>query len=248
MGSGGNTIATSADGKTWTGLGTSIFSDSGLSADWNGYAWLVSGKGTNTLAYSTDNTALTQWVGLGNSVFSEQCNSVRWMMNKWVAVGSGGSTMAYTESKNGQSGWVGNSLFTTACKSVFWNGSIAVALGSGEHTIATSTNGIDWVGQGSSVFSSSGTSVMWNTRRWIATGIGGNTVVYSYDGIQWLASPDTNSLFTQVLCVGTNSRIGAATVNSGLRLNANDRFAVNTPAAYDYGLSPETVISFQMNL
>jgi hypothetical protein len=248
MGSGGNTIAKSTDGKSWTGINTSVFDGSGFSADWNGYRWIAGGKGaSHTLATSTDGIV---WSGLGNTVFSDGCNSVRWMMSKWVAVGNGGNTIAYTEDQMGSTGWTGygSSIFSMAGNDVFWNGSIAVAVGSGGNTIATSTDGVTWTGKGSNIFSSQSNSVMWNTKRWIATGSGGNTVATSIDGNGWYASPDTNMLFIEGITVGTNSRIGTTMNHSGIRLHANDRFSVNTPRYYDSGLSPDTVVSFQMNI
>jgi hypothetical protein len=251
MGSGGNTMATSSDGIAWTGLGTPVFDASGLSADWNGRIWLVGGKGaTNTIAYTSNASATGGWTGLGNATFSAQCASVRWMANKWVALGSGGNTIAYTETAGAATGWtgLGNAVFTTKGTSAFWNGDTIVALGSGGNTIATSSNGIAWTGLGTGVFSTSGGDVVWNTKRWIATGSGGNTIAYSYNGSEWFGSPDTAAFFTQGVGIATNSRIGASANNSGLRLNASDRFALNTPASYDVGLAPDTTFSFQMSL
>jgi hypothetical protein len=192
----------------------------------------------------------TQWSGLGSSVFSQQGKGVRWMMNKWVAVGKGGNTVAYTEDVSGQTGWTASptAVFSTEGNSVFWNGSIAVAMGSGGNTIATSTDGITWSGKGTNVFSTSGNNVIWNNKRWVATGSGGNTVAFSMDADIWRVSPDTNAMFDQALGVGANSRMGVSATNSGIRLRANDRFSVNTPAQYDSGLSPDTAISFQLNL
>jgi hypothetical protein len=250
LGSGGNTIATSIDGKTWVGKGTAIFDGSGFSANWNGTTWIASGSGsTNTLAFSTDPTA-SNWTGLGSSVFSQQGKSVRWMMNKWIALGNGGNTLAYTTSISGQTGWTASPspVFSSVGNSVFWNGTVAVAVGSGGNTIATSIDGITWTGKGNAIFSTSGNNIIWNNKRWIATGTGGNTVAISMDANMWQVSPDTNALFDQVLGVGTNSRMGVSTTNSGIRLHVNDRFAVNTPSYYDSGLSPDTVVSFQMNL
>jgi hypothetical protein len=132
---------------------------------------------------------------------------------------------------------------------LFWNGSIAVAVGTGTgNTIATSSNGITWTGSGVTVFSSAGNDVTWNTKRWIACGSGGNTIAYSYNGTTWYSAVNTTSLFTNAIGVGTNSKIGATIVNSGLYMNTNDILAVNTPIQYDDSISCDSAISINMNL
>jgi hypothetical protein len=165
------------------------------------------------------------------------------MMNRWISVGVGGNTMAYTNILNGSSGWVRTNVFGSSGNAVFWNGSIAVAGGSGGNTIATSVNGTTWTGLGTTVFTSSGNDVMWNTKRWVATGTGGNSIAYSYNGTDWFVSPNTNVLTTG-WTVGANSRMGISATHSGIRVNANERFVVNTPKQYDAGLSSDTTISF----
>ena len=171
-------------------------------------------------------------------------------MNKWIALGNGGNTLAYTEDISGQTGWTASPtpVFSSGGNAVFWNGLVAVAVGSGGNTIATSIDGVTWSGKGTTIFSTSGNNILWNNKRWVATGSGGNTVAISMDATIWQSSPDTNVLFDQVLGVGANSRMGVSATNSGIRLHANDRFALNTPSYYDSGLSPDTVVSFQMNL
>jgi len=55
-GAGGNTLATSSDGITWTGIGTSVFSTACNGIYWNTQRWVAVGSGTNTVAYSYDGT------------------------------------------------------------------------------------------------------------------------------------------------------------------------------------------------
>jgi len=62
-----NTIATSPDGITWTGLGRPVFSTIGNGVAWNGSLWVATGTGGNTIAYSLDGT---NWVGSGTSMFT----------------------------------------------------------------------------------------------------------------------------------------------------------------------------------
>ena len=99
--SGNNVLAYSADGITWTGLGTSPFS-SGSIVNWNGTQWMagssVNGLLTNTLAYSSN--GLT-WTGLGTTVFNTSCNALAYGLGIWVAGGKGVHSLMY--SANGSS-------------------------------------------------------------------------------------------------------------------------------------------------
>jgi hypothetical protein len=61
----GNTIAYSYDYKNWVGLGNSIFSSYGKSIIWKGNTWVATGKGSNSLAYSSDGI---HWIGDGYDV------------------------------------------------------------------------------------------------------------------------------------------------------------------------------------
>ena len=62
--------------------------------------------------------------------------------------------------------------------------------GEGTNAIATSNDGIVWVGRGNSTFSTS-TCVSYGNLaagsvKWVATGYGtGNTIAYSYNGTTW---------------------------------------------------------------
>jgi hypothetical protein len=255
LGSGGNTMATSTDGKTWIGQGTTIFDTSGLAADWNGTSWVAGGVGnTNTLAYST-NTNATSWAGLAKTSLSTSCNTVRWMLNKWVIGGAsvGGNVLCYSSDTTGSSGWFSaattTSLFGVSANSVFWNGQIAVAVGNCiVNTIATSPDGINWTGRGNTTFTTAGYEVTWNTKRWVAGGIGGNTLAYSINGTTWYGAPNSANLFSQVNGLGTNPRIGATVVPSTVVINTNDRLVVTGPRFYDDSLMSDTAISMNLNL
>ena len=79
-----NSIAYSPDGVTYTGLGTSVFTQ-GQSACWNGSKWLALGSGANTMAYSLDGL---QWNGLGTVTFGYSGLSAAWNGSKFTAVGT----------------------------------------------------------------------------------------------------------------------------------------------------------------
>ena len=73
-----NTIAYSTNGTQWTGLGSTIFTNSGncISYASNINLWIVGGDGTNnTLAYSSNGTI---WTGLGTTIFN---NTPKFFLN-----------------------------------------------------------------------------------------------------------------------------------------------------------------------
>ena len=159
--------------------------------------------------------------------------------------------MAYTTTLTAAIGWTGtsSSVFSSSGNTLYWNGQIAIAGGTGTgNTLATSSDGITWTGRGVTTFSTTCNGVFWNTKRWVACGMGGNTVAYSYNGTTWYSSINSNSIFTSGLCVGSNSKIGASIVNSGIYMNTNDKLVINTPKYYDDSLSSDTSISINMNL
>jgi hypothetical protein len=249
-GAGGNTLATSTDGLTWTGQGTTIFDLSGQSADWNGTVWMAVGNGTtNTMAYSS-NANGTGWTGMGKTTFTTAGNSIKWMLNKWVAAGSGTNKLAYSTSTSGNVGWTisASNVFSTAGNALYWNGSIAIAGGTGTgNTLATSSDGISWTGIGVTTFSTACYGLYWNTIRWVGVGTGGNTIAYSYNGTTWYPGINT-SILTTGYAVGSNSRMGVTTVNSGLYMTTNDTLTINSPPYYDESLCSDTAISINMDL
>jgi hypothetical protein len=80
-----NSICWSYDAITWTGLGNTIFSISGIAIDWNGNRFVAVGEGTNKIAWSDDGTI---WTGLGNTYFATNLPaSVSWVGNQWLIGG-----------------------------------------------------------------------------------------------------------------------------------------------------------------
>ena len=179
VGAGQNTIAYSDDGITWQGLGSTIFSNEGYDAFWNGQMWVAAGNGGNSLAYSTD--GLT-WTGLGTSVFTTAGSAVAYNGQIWVATGSGTNTLAY--SKNGIN-WtgLGTRVFSNQGYGICYNGTAWVAGGSFTgatgNTLAYSVDGITWTGIGSATFTTACYDVAMNGAYWFAVGQGGNTIAYT---------------------------------------------------------------------
>lgn len=113
--------------------------------------------------------------------------------------------MTWTPSANSQT------VFTNTAQSAYWNGKIWVAVGSGTNTIATSTDGIYWIGRGSYIFTEAGHSVFWNKEKsiWLASGKGTNSIAYSYDGVYWTGLG--NTLLSEVHDIKCNGKIWVAT-------------------------------------
>ena len=230
VGQGTNTIAYSNDGITWTGLGSSIFSQVGSCVAWNGKIWVAFGIGTNSIAYSSDGI---NWTGLGTSIFSNNGNGVAWNGSIWVAVGYGINSIAY--SSDGIT-WTGviTSIFSNYGNGVAWNGRIWVAVGNGtNNTIAYSSDGITWTPAQSSlsIFSNYGNSVAWNGIRWVAVGQGiNNTIAYSSDGITWTPVQSSLSIFSTGFGVAWNGSMWVA-VGEGTHTIAYSRDGINwTPS------------------
>lgn len=214
-----NSIATSNNGITWTGLGKTVHPGTsnygkaivyGLDSNNNGI-WIAgevitTGTTGNTLAYSSNGSI---WVGLGKTIFGNACNDIAYGRDSsnrqlWVAAGIGGNTLAY--SYNGIS-WTGLGLitFTTGGYGVTFGTDISgnymwVAGGAGSNTLAYSYNGIAWTGLGNTVFSNVCNKISYNmgvstNLRWVATGDGTvNNYAVSTNGITWTGSGKNASI------------------------------------------------------
>jgi len=207
-GNGGNTIAYSSNGITWTGLGITIFGGyARVLWDGNSSTWVASGTNgitlSETLKYSTNgitwtstNTTNASWIQPGTRVWDG--GSV------WVAVGSGG--LSYSIDNVSWTRVVG--LFQNGA-GVAWNGgSMWVAVGvpfntGTRNTMAYSTNGTTWTGLGL-VYFEWGNTVAWNGSLWVVGGTSfdfsspdlGNSLIYSTNGTTWtgLGKPILNEM------------------------------------------------------
>ena len=226
VGSGTNRIAYSTDGITWTGLGTSIFS--------NGYGvaysaalsrWVAVGTGTNTIAYSSDGI---NWTGIGTSIFSSYGYGVAYGGGKWVAVGLGTNSIAYSSDGISWTG-LGTSIFSGYGQGVAYNGTnMWVAGGYGTaNTIAYSTDGISWTGLGTSIFVSGGWSVAYSSvlSRWVAVGLGTNSIAYSSDGINWTGVTGKSVFSGYGNCVASNgSTSGLIVARQRVQYDTNNNY------------------------
>ena len=199
-GQGGNTIATSTNGITWLGQGTSTFSTAGYNVLSANNQWMAVGEGTNTIASSIDGTT---WTVRDAAIVFTKARGVAYGANTWVAVGEGTTnTIAY--STNDGTTWtgIGKTTFTTTGNNVAWNGSLFVAVGQGGNTVATSVNGTVWSAVTGTTFATYGSDIQWFNGSWIATGSDAtNYYLGSVDGLIWTGQGKGKNT-TEVIGVG----------------------------------------------
>ena len=211
-GQGGNSIATSTDlGFTWTGRGatalTAGYSVAGpatydVSTVYANF-WITGGYSNNgnTFATSTDGVTLT-----GAGLNSNTINGFACANNLLVAV-SGGNSTKITYSTNGITWNDGVGVpFTGEGYSVAYGAGLWVAAGTNSslvgNTVATSTNGINWVGRGSPV-TYSGRGIAFgkdgsNQNLWVVVGNEGSPgprIASSPDGITWTVRSADTAIF-----------------------------------------------------
>ena len=204
VGSGTNSIAYSYDGITWTDVsGSSTILVIGRGIAWNNKKWIAVGKGgTHSIANSFDGI---NWFGVISTFLSNTngANAIAWNGTIWVAggfpiVASSNQTIAYSfDGSNNWTAGTATSICTTSCKSVAWNGYKWVAGGQGGSSVATSSDGINWVGVNSTFSDCSG--VTWNGTKWIAVGTlpSSKTIAYSSDGSNnWTPIANSNTIFS----------------------------------------------------
>jgi hypothetical protein len=192
VGQGGNSIATSTDGVTWTGREPlSVFSNMAWGIAYGEFpvtkpAFVAVGTGTRQIISSVD--GLT-WTSYTFQPFSTAGYGVAWNGSQWVAVGSGGNTIAY--SANGIH-WTGINALTTDGRSIKWVNNKWYATGTSANTIVQSTNGITWTGVATSgnTFTTGfgfdyASSVTITKPRILALGTGGCDIYGSTDGNLW---------------------------------------------------------------
>ena len=195
-----NTMAYSYDGKSWTGLGNSIFSQTSntgicASISWNGTMFVAGGSSLDeySIVWSDDGKS---WTGVADSLAHIQvATTISWNGKMWIAGGftSGSPQLGKIATSIDGKIWTYYDITTVlnGILSIAWNGLLWVAVGGNEdanNSIAYSENGTVWTGVASSTnfFSDGGASVAWNGQRFVAVGSGSsNNVAWSDDGTIW---------------------------------------------------------------
>lgn len=196
-----HSIAYSYDlGETWTPATSSngIFSDTGTGGQgvhYNGSIWVAVGRGTNTIAYSSDGI---NWTGAGTSMFSHSGRAVKYdsKNTKWVAAGQGGNTFAQSYDGILWEGLGNNSQINGKVMAFDFNSTMYVACGEGTRQLAYSSDLITWNSVVPSPYQR-GRGVVWTGRNWItcgSKGTGTGTLFHSDDGVTWVNSLNAENL------------------------------------------------------
>jgi hypothetical protein len=141
------------------------------------------------------------------SGFSTQVNGVGYssVLKMWTAVGYSPVHTIATSVDDGVT-WIGlgNKVFTFAAYGVGMGQGKIVTVGFGNNSIATSTDGVTFIGQGISTFGGSGTglyipagnNVAYSEaqNRWVAVGCCNNQIATSVDALSW--TPVGNAIFS----------------------------------------------------
>jgi hypothetical protein len=110
---------------------------------------------------------------------------VDWDGNVFVAVGDGAANTLVVFTRHGQCLGLAKTLFTTKGLAVHYGNTLWVAGGEGTNSLASSPDGVTWIGQGVGTFSTRCNSVKYNGQRWVALGAGTNSIAYSDNGTSW---------------------------------------------------------------
>ena len=188
-GSGGNLIATSADGISWTGLGYNIFPNiptgSGGAATAIAYGnglWICASNYGGDYKTTVDGVLWTS----RTSPFTGEMTGVAYGKDGsgnglWVATGYMDGKIA--SSYNGINWVVAPSVFTGQAWNVAYANNLWVVVGSGGNTIARSTNGTTWTGSNNAAVSSK--IIEYGNGLWIARSTSTTNIATSTDAITW---------------------------------------------------------------
>jgi hypothetical protein len=187
--SGNHNYITSYDGLVWTHVQGPILQSANI-AKWTGSNFVIAGEDPVNSILVKQNGGYADW-HLGHNqynttIYDLECNAEyrntivfprSLLLSNKSHSHDGGFTWSDASSNIG-------SLMTTVNKT-HNNGKLWVAVGQGANTIASSADGMHWIGGGADIFTVAGLDVYWSNLLWVAVGEGTNTIAYSNDGIYW---------------------------------------------------------------
>lgn len=154
--------------SNWSRIKLFSVEGTGVSIDHNSSRIIVTGlndDNTTSIKYSTvddPTTSTTHWEDL--DISSNDINQTI------VIAGKNTDTLLYSIDEGVSWTGLGKTIFNVSCKKTYYANNMWMALGEGSvNTIATSTDGINWVGRGM-VFSKVGKDVYYNDGTWVAVG------------------------------------------------------------------------------
>jgi len=213
----------SYDGLAWTATTNPIRGDCATAA-WNGSYWLcggTAGAGSAILGVSSDGITWQPVTGSNLSYVAK----LAWNGSLWVAVGRPKikNTVCIDTSPDGVNWTLANNMpfglsgsgISTFGVDVAWNGKYWVAtckvfFNPGGQVIATSSDGLNWIGRSSPLDGFGCNTIAWNGSLWAAGGTvtpGGGTIATSPDGIVWTSVTGLDSNGLSVISIAWNGRI-----------------------------------------
>jgi hypothetical protein len=189
---GDHNYAISYNGIDWTHTQAAILQNANI-AKWTGSTFVIAGQDPTNSVLIKQNDGYRNWFSAKNPYTTtiydfdsntEFRNTIVFprsilLSNKSYSF-DGGATWSDASSNIG-------SLMTTV-NNTCNNGKLWVAVGTGANTIATSADGLHWIGGGADIFTTAGLDVYWANSMWVAVGQGTNSIAYSSDGIYWLSA------------------------------------------------------------
>jgi hypothetical protein len=189
---GDHNYAISYNGIDWTHTQAAILQNANI-AKWTGSTFVIAGQDPINSVLIKQNDGYRNWYSAKNPYTTtiydldsntEFRNTIVFprsilLSNKSYSF-DGGATWSDASSNIG-------SLMTTV-NNTCNNGKLWVAVGTGANTIATSADGLHWIGGGADIFTTAGLDVYWANSMWVAVGQGTNSIAYSSDGIYWLSA------------------------------------------------------------
>jgi len=187
--SGNHNYIVSYDGLVWTHVQGPIIQSANI-AKWTGSNFVIAGEDPVNSILVKQNGGYADW-HLGHNLYNTtiydlECNAEyrntivfprSLLLSNKSHSHDGGFTWSDASSNIG-------TLMTTVNKA-HNNGKLWVAVGQGANTIATSPDGMHWIGGGADIFTVAGLDVYWSNSLWVIVGEGTNTIAYSNDGIYW---------------------------------------------------------------
>ena len=195
-----NTIITVNPFMTYstTSLQTITQLSSTNAVGYNGSYYLVGGNAvitsTDGTTWSSSVTPISNMSSINQFAWNHPDKGCPIIKPMTIACGEGNNTLAYSSDGIYWKG-LGKTVFTTRANRAIWNGTLWVAVGTGQYWVATSYDGIQWLGRDINGLIE-GYDIAWNGYAFVAVGYGNNaSMAMSFDGVIWNPIPDSNVFF-----------------------------------------------------
>jgi hypothetical protein len=168
---------------------------------YNGSHYLIGG---NAVVYSSDSVkwsslpiVISGMTSIRNFAWNNPSCGIPKINPFTIACGEGSNTLGYSPDGIYWKG-LGNHIFSIRSNKALWNGILWTAIGTGGYWVATSYDGINWLGR-DNTFMTEGYDIAWNGNMFIAVGSGGSKMAMSNDGIYWTTSSALSKIFTNTI-------------------------------------------------